>query len=417
MNIQEIRKKYPQYNDMSDSEFADKFHGKYYSDIPKEEFYQKIGIGQNQKIEKPQQPQRLQGLPFLQDWAESLEKHPALKKVLGATAKNVAEPIVNTVESLRIPEIAGGIINTPLSIAKSFGTPMPEELRTSKIQFNPEDYARNDFLSKAAFMGGEFLGFPGAPSAAKAAAKAVPAAIKNSKYTSENILKKVIGDESAYKEKYKNLYEGLWKEADKAKVSKIEFPKKGTNKLRQNINYVIDNELPNYTTGLENFIANPSVKNAHEAKSELSTALRDLYSKKAINKRLDPHERRVFQKVYDAKKGLENAMEESFAKSKNPGLSKKYKDITKGYADEVVPYSKLPALSKYKEGKLKPERFAQKLSNEQSDAFMLKKEKLYPEIKRRENAVKLAKILGIGGGAVAGADWGIRRVKNLLEEV
>lgn len=370
----------------------------------------------SQQDSPKQQPKRLQGLPFLQDWAESLEKHPGLKKFLGATAKNVAEPVVNTVEALRIPEIAGGIINAPLSIAKSFGTPMPKELKTSNIQFNPEDYVRDDFLSKAAFMGGEFLGFPGAPSAAKAGAKAIPAAIKNSKYTSENILKKVLGDESAYKEKYKALYDGLWKEADKAKVAKIEFPKKGTNKLKQNINYVIENELPNYTTGLENFVANPSVKNAHEAKSELSTALRDLYAKKAINKRLDPHERRVFQKVYDAKKGLEAAMEESFAKSKNPGLSKQYKDITKGYADEVIPYSKLPALSKYKEGKLKPGRFAEKLSNEQSDAFMLKKEKLYPEIKRRENAIKLAKMLGIGGGAVAGADWAVRRAKNLLTD-
>jgi len=43
MNLTELRQKYPDYNDMSDQEFADAFHGKFYSDIPKEEFYGKIG--------------------------------------------------------------------------------------------------------------------------------------------------------------------------------------------------------------------------------------------------------------------------------------------------------------------------------------------------------------------------------------
>lgn len=43
-SIQEIRQKYPQYNDMSDQDFADKFHAKYYSDIPKDQFYEKIGL-------------------------------------------------------------------------------------------------------------------------------------------------------------------------------------------------------------------------------------------------------------------------------------------------------------------------------------------------------------------------------------
>ena len=49
MNIQEFRQKYPEYNDMSDKDLADKFHGKYYSDIPKDEFYTKFGIS----AEKP----------------------------------------------------------------------------------------------------------------------------------------------------------------------------------------------------------------------------------------------------------------------------------------------------------------------------------------------------------------------------
>lgn len=42
--IQEVRAKYPQYNDMPDGDLADALHGKYYSDMDKGEFYQKIGL-------------------------------------------------------------------------------------------------------------------------------------------------------------------------------------------------------------------------------------------------------------------------------------------------------------------------------------------------------------------------------------
>lgn len=44
MNIAEIRQKYPQYNHADDQTLADALHAKYYTDAPKEEFYNKIGF-------------------------------------------------------------------------------------------------------------------------------------------------------------------------------------------------------------------------------------------------------------------------------------------------------------------------------------------------------------------------------------
>lgn len=52
INIQEIRKKYPSYGDLSDIQLADKLHNKYYSDIPKDEFYSKIGLHEHANVEK-----------------------------------------------------------------------------------------------------------------------------------------------------------------------------------------------------------------------------------------------------------------------------------------------------------------------------------------------------------------------------
>ena len=46
MNILEIRQKYPQYSDLSDTQLADSLHGKYYSDIPKNDFYGKVGLSE-----------------------------------------------------------------------------------------------------------------------------------------------------------------------------------------------------------------------------------------------------------------------------------------------------------------------------------------------------------------------------------
>ena len=44
MRLQDIRSKYPQYQDMSDLELADRIHQKHYSDMPKYDFYSKVGF-------------------------------------------------------------------------------------------------------------------------------------------------------------------------------------------------------------------------------------------------------------------------------------------------------------------------------------------------------------------------------------
>ena len=44
LSIEQIREKYPQYNDLSDEQLAQGFHSKFYSDIPYAEFKKQIGI-------------------------------------------------------------------------------------------------------------------------------------------------------------------------------------------------------------------------------------------------------------------------------------------------------------------------------------------------------------------------------------
>jgi len=55
VNIQEIRKKYPMYEDLSDQELASKLHQKYYSDMPQNDFYSRVGVQPSAQLERPQQ--------------------------------------------------------------------------------------------------------------------------------------------------------------------------------------------------------------------------------------------------------------------------------------------------------------------------------------------------------------------------
>lgn len=70
-NIAQIREKYPQYSDMSDTAFADAMHSKFYADIPKQDFYVKLGIKSNVDqipgMAPQQQPQQDRGFtnPFM----------------------------------------------------------------------------------------------------------------------------------------------------------------------------------------------------------------------------------------------------------------------------------------------------------------------------------------------------------------
>lgn len=56
ITIKDVRQKYPDYEDLSDQELADKLHSKYYSDLPKEDFYRNIGL--NKGSENPEEDQK-----------------------------------------------------------------------------------------------------------------------------------------------------------------------------------------------------------------------------------------------------------------------------------------------------------------------------------------------------------------------
>ena len=55
ITIAEIRKKYPEYEDLSDEQLVNGLHSKYYSDMPIEEFYGKVGFSKQTEEPKPEE--------------------------------------------------------------------------------------------------------------------------------------------------------------------------------------------------------------------------------------------------------------------------------------------------------------------------------------------------------------------------
>ena len=63
MDIKEIRQKYPQYEDLTDQQLADGLHKKYYSDIPKDDFYKRINLATTPEVKKEEPKEEVKTEP------------------------------------------------------------------------------------------------------------------------------------------------------------------------------------------------------------------------------------------------------------------------------------------------------------------------------------------------------------------
>lgn len=61
ITINDVRAKFPDYDDLSDEQLAEALHGKYYSDMAQQDFYSAIGLGQSGVQESPRPKSRPNG--------------------------------------------------------------------------------------------------------------------------------------------------------------------------------------------------------------------------------------------------------------------------------------------------------------------------------------------------------------------
>lgn len=372
VTISDIRKKYPDYNDLSDQELADKLHAKSYSDMPKDEFYSKIGL--DQKTKPPLATKIF--MPFDKN-PSGYSPDPVTNTVFGATdaLHNQAANLANILPGVNIPMAKHGQ-GTAYNIGDFVGNAMGytgagEALGGIKgLELlggsSPMGAVARRVLGGAAYGATQSPGERGigALEGAGGAAlgEAIPAVASNvikafqpQKHL-DALLEKISGGKTL-QENVKLLAKSLIS-ANKGAVSKagelydtlIEHSPIRNSSIYRTVNpsgyhSYLEKEIPlvEGATGdlgkiNDEFKRNTSLKNAHEFQSQLGVEA----AKVPGNDMAAGNKKEYYKaKRKEVREDIINALDRH-----EPGLGAKYEEATNEYKAHVVPYKENKLIQK-----------------------------------------------------------------------
>lgn len=203
--------------------------------------------------------------------------------------------------------------------------------------------------------------------------------------TAKSIAKDVLNTAESNKKLYGGMYDNLWKDA--------------SNKGFDNAMYNVNIDIPTLQKfspkksikGVLDFDQNPTLQNAHTAKSDLLRLQRDLNKLPTLRSA----ERQQLKAVNDGIDSIQGNMFKDASGKVDQGMLDKYQTIQQGYANEVIPY-KNKAINKFRRNEISAKELVNSLSRGE---FAAKRGSFHPEIKYR-NAFKDHPYLtgaGIGG--------------------
>lgn len=207
MNLQEIRQKYPAYQDLSDQELADALYSKYYSDIPREEYDAKIGIQAPQTpVEKGWFDQSLEEAQAGQQKAADLYTagEQTLPETLLQGAATGAD-IINTASGKALSAITPDIIEEPIkrgaasAISYLADTPVGDAARFIGNQYgefaqdNPRAARNLSALGRIGSVVAPFARIGGKSVAGSALAPVEKGAVKVGKMGGQGAIESVMG--------------------------------------------------------------------------------------------------------------------------------------------------------------------------------------------------------------------------------
>lgn len=426
IGIADLRKKYPQYNDMSDQEFADKFHEKFYSDMPKDEYYSKIGFAAAPQEEYQEEPSS-----FLEDVGTSVAGAiPGLVSGTMALPGEAYGAISHPLRTLKnipigLAEGAAGAFNLPSELGRYAASKgyLPEAIAKhiphipihdieEKLGVLPTEpgealtrglsgfglwgklgkFGEAGALKRAGLGAGYSIGQEENPLLGSVAA-AIPSVVKGvSNLTNTSISKLLSKHKTQAINTAETLYNDLFDKVRKAGVKDIPVPKIESEDI-------IAHSQPKHHEALQRYIAEPTFENAHWAQSDLGFIERHL---KKLDEKvgLSHTQHETLKNTIAARNRITQAMFEDKNIRKNPVFEDEYNKLSEGYLKNVVPYKQLDNLSEYEGKKITANNFVKSLLN--NDEFMLGLGKNYrPQLLGnkilRSNIAKT-----LAGGALAG---------------
>lgn len=220
-------------------------------------------------------------------------------------------------------------------------------------------------------------------------AKGIENVVNPLNYTAKNIAKNIVKAGEENKNKYSSLYDSLFEEAKKKGYGDLTLVKPDID-----IKSLKKYSPPKSIEGVEDFLKDPTIENAHYAKSDLLGIQRKLNQLTTFK----TAERKQFNAVNSAIDNIENNMFKTIDGKIDNKLLNKYNTIQKGYFEEVLPY-KNDAINAFKRKELSPNELINSLSKGE---FMAKRGSHHPELGLRKMFPWLAKASGFAAAGALG---------------
>lgn len=400
-----------------DKEFLDSIGARYTP--PPQQAQQ--GMGQDQSMR--QQPME--------------QAQPSMLETLGKYAGKFND----AVETSRLPKVAGGAIQGAYDVIKS-GADLPLKLVGQSLpDVNLSKYGGQDAVSQLAFLagrtatqgGGEYGLYKAASKIPGLAAKTLGATVGRgaaagfvggeegpggrlgsaviggvgaplAELNSTGIANRVVSMKNDLVSKYATKYSDLFKNLKEKGVNTVDVP---------NINDVTIKKFRKGNDVLESinkFRENPTLENAHVAQSDLGKIERKAKNSKEYkeSESVTPYSKRV-DKLSAMRSAIQNSIKDKASSVGAPELGDLYKNISRGYAEEVAPYFN-SAIKDYEYGNKSASKLVKELAK--NDEFKLKAgknhEELYRQAQLKKNVKKTAQYAAGAAGVYTLARLGLR---------
>lgn len=290
-----------------------------------------------------------------------------------------------------LADIGEGTLNLPHTLGKigeHYGLVNPEEVpkerdKSKQLQEfvggeqTPADKAIRGLIGHAPdIIGGIGL--------AKGALRRIP--------FTENVAQNVVRAGEEQLTKHQPMYKDVFQRGNQQGYGTVNF-----NPANIDITALKGGSVPRHTKALEEFVKNPTLENAHRAKSDVSNIIREMEEKYGAT-HIPEQEKAYLQAAIRAKEELKNNMFRHPETGKvNQELLNNYENIQKSYAENVIPYNKNEAINLYK-GKKLPARNL--LTALKGGEFEVKKGGKHPGIKTNEFLKKYGvplSVIGVAG--------------------
>lgn len=302
-----------------------------------------------------------------------------------------------------ITEMGHNILNTPASLV-DYGVNrlhlLPESASKNIIRQPDISQQINEAFGEAKYPGESLLrGISRnlVPELAGAKALSITNPLNyTNKAITKDILKTGQKNQSFYSKKYNQLFDNAEKQGFDDALNNVDMDMKTLKKYTPKTKIV----------GVENFNENPTLQNAHKAKSDLLKLERKYGEKDFLNEGEKEH----LTAISDAIGSLQENMFKDANGKINPRYMDQYNQLQRGYAMDVVPY-KNKYINKYKRQEINEKQLVEALKN---GSFGIKRGANHPELMNQDLMKKTLIAAGLVGGGALGTRSLYNRANNEL---